>query len=126
MGWIQRSFSKLTNSGAPYVEESNTFDSDQRVTVKDLLRFMEKQGEQNSLLIQSVLQSNVAQSETLKCYIDLFKPKTVESTTLSEREAKRSAREDVREDEWEGINTPSMFNELAGYSNGVPPEPEEF
>jgi hypothetical protein len=123
MGFFQRLFTPIEK--APY-EEQGTLETDDKVTVKDLLRFMEKQSEQNTILIKSVLETNVAQSETLKNYIELFKPRYVESTTLEQREAARNAKTNIRESEWEGIPDATMFNQILGSSTGVPPEPEEF
>ena len=122
MGWIQRIWNSVKwEPIVPFVDEETK--SEDKVSVKDLLKFMEKQSEQNTVLISSVLAASVAQSETLKNYIDLFKPRYQESTTLEQRDAMRQERTDVRKSEWEGIDSPAMFKEILG---GVPPEPSEY
>lgn len=123
MGRLQRIWFAIKGD-TPYVDQS---ESDQ-ITVKDLLRFAEKQSEQNAAIVTAVLAQGASQARTMENYIELFKPKYVPSTTLSEREARKAAQEDIRTDEWEGVSSPQMFNQIAGYttSDGVPPEPSEY
>jgi len=124
MGWIQW-IRKLTgNQGVPYEDQTP---KDDPVTTRDLLRFMEKTQEQNMQLISAVLNASNAQAETLKTYVDLFKPRDVRSTTLEERESAKAGKIEIREDEWQGIKNMNDFNLMtAGPQVGVPPEPTEF
>lgn len=126
MDYIQRIFRALLGiqDPQPYVDESQ---AEEKVTLKDLLKFAEKQSEQNNEIITAVLQQAASQSKVMENYIELFKPRNVESTTLDEREAKRSAVK-VRESEWEGITSYNQFEQLTNGANdfGIPPDPSEF
>ena len=127
MGIIQRNWNKLIKWGnAPFIDEAPQ-ENDDRITMKDMLRFVEKQSEQNNLLIRAVLEQGASQARTMESYIELFKPRTVASTTLEEREKMKSDKVEVRESEWEGIDSIKKFNELtAGMDIGIPPELSEF
>lgn len=116
--WFQ---SLMGKKEVPYVDESES--KDETVSVKDLLRFMEKQQEQNSELLKAVLENSAAQSRTLENYIELFKPKYVPSTTLSEREQLKQEKM-TKTEEWERIDDLKKFNALT--SVGIPPEPGDF
>lgn len=107
-----------------YEDESSANNS---VSVKDILRFMEKQQESNGQLMGAIASASLAQAETMKTYIDLFKPRDVKSTTLDERDSKREHAAKVRESEWEGIADPQTFNRLmTGSADGIPPDFDSF
>jgi len=110
----------LFTEEVPYVDNSPK--DSEVITIKDMFNFMQRQSEQNTELVKAVLNASSSQSETLKNYIDLFKPRTVESPSLGEREAMKAARVDV--DEWETLDTVDKFNALL--SDGVPPEVDGF
>lgn len=114
MGFVQRLRTLMTER----VPFENLVQDDDKVSVKDLLRFMEKSQETNTMLIKAVLDASVSQSKTLETYIDLFKPRTMPSTTLEERIQMKEAK--IRESEWEGIENVQDFNEFtAGISRST-------
>lgn len=121
MDKLRRIWQIIKGNDVQYEDQSHE-DNNDRVTTKDLLRFMEKQSESNSQLISAVLQSNISQSETLKNYIDLFKPREMKSTTLEEREAMKE-KVKVRDSEWEGLDA-GDFNKMIG--GDIPPDPSEW
>lgn len=122
MGRIRRIWEVITNKEVPYVDETQP--ADDSVSVKDLLRFMEKQQEQTSQLMTAMLTTSASQARTMETYIELFKPKEMKSSTLEEREALRD-KVHVREEEFEGITSVEQFNKFLG-GNEIPPDPSEW
>lgn len=97
---------------------------DDKVTTRDLLKFMQDQQKNNNELIKCVLDQSAKQSEVMQTYVDLFKPREVKSTTLNEREAAKQAETQIRPEEWTGIKNLAEFNELtAGFSAK---DPEDY
>ena len=117
MGFI-RWIHSLTNERVVYEDQAPP--DDDRVSVKDLLRFVEKQSDQNAQLIQAVLAQGASQARTMESYIELFKPKNIPSTSLEERERMKFDKIEVRESEWEGVQDLKHFNELT--TLGIPPD----
>jgi|SRR6478752_4459772 len=119
MGKLQRIWEILTSSAeTEFIDETSQSES---VGVKDLLRFMERQSEVNSQLIHAVLQTSASQADTMKTYIELFKPQQVKSTSMEERELMREESLKVRESEWEKVED---LKTLLG--SEVPPDPAEW
>jgi hypothetical protein len=117
-------FTNLFAQRAKYIDQTPPED---RVSAKDLLEFMKAQQAQNVQMIAAILNASNAQAETLKTYVDLFKPRDVRSTTLDEREQAKSNSTEIRKSEWEGIESMNDFNIMtAGSQVGIPPEPTEF
>jgi hypothetical protein len=123
MGIIHRIFTALRSADAQY-EDQTSSDETGDVTMRDMLKFVEKQSEQNARLIEAVLAQGASQARTMESYIDLFKPKYVPSTTLEQREAMKAESTVVRESEWEGIESLQDFNSLTS-GMGIPPEPPD-
>lgn len=117
MGLIRRLRQAVTGEKEVVYEEQTP---EQVLTMRDMFDFMNKQSAQNTQLVQSVLQTSLAQSETMKTYIDLFKPRAVPSSTLDEREALKHERVEVRESEWEVANLKALV------SDPLPPDPSEW
>jgi hypothetical protein len=120
---IHRIFTALRSADAQY-EDQTSSDETGDVTMRDMLKFVEKQSEQNARLIEAVLAQGASQARTMESYIDLFKPKYVPSTTLEQREAMKAESTVVRESEWEGIESLQDFNSLTS-GMGIPPEPPD-
>lgn len=123
MDYFQRTWNSIRGKApAPYIDEAPKEDED-KVTTKDLLRFMEKQQESNTALISAILATSNAQAQTMQTYIDLFKPREVKSSTLDEREFAKQDQVKPRDSEWEGIETAQDFHMFtAGPGIGIPPD----
>lgn len=128
MDYIQRIFRAFLGIPDPVTYQDEALvQAEDKISIKDLLRFAEKQSEQQNVIIKAVLDQAASQARTMENYIELFKPRNVQSTTLDERESNRSAVK-VRESEWEGIADLNQFERLTngGADYGVPPDPSEF
>jgi hypothetical protein len=123
MDWIQRLLA--LGQKAPYQDQSPPPEDD-RVTTKDLLKFMERQSQQQNELIRAVLENSASQSRTLETYIDLFKPRNVPSSTLEQREQAQAQEVKIRKSEWEGIESMEDFNRMTAgpIGMGIPPDLE--
>jgi hypothetical protein len=119
VGKLRRVWEALTSKElAPFIDEAPP---EEAIGVRDLLRFMEKQNEQNAQMMTAAMASSVAATEMIKGYFELLKPREVKSTTLAEREAMAEASSLVRESEWETI---ADFKHISGTE--VPPDPSEW
>ena len=77
-------------------------------SVQQLLDFMAEQSRSNNDLIRTVLSAAEKNADTLKSYIELFKPQTVPSTNLQEREQMRT-----QDDVWSAIDESELLKSFS-------------